>query len=384
MGEHAKYSPSQLKRIIACPGSVEMCKPIANTTSSYAEEGTMLHEVMEKYLKDGIPYPETLTKEQLRACEACEEYYDDVVRELALLGIVEVSFEKKVSLNRLGIMDCWGTADVVLHVNNILHIIDWKFGQGVEVSPVDNPQLKAYGLGAALDTSKAVTEIVTHIVQPRLNNMSSVQYSTHELTDWAWDVLVPAFTMAEDNRIPVLDRCTPGEEQCQWCEAKGKCKKRFDMAREAAESVFSVYTVPPFYASDSQLAELLGKAKMLEKYIKDIKTRALNVALSGQEFPGHKVVLGRSSRQWRDEKKAQEYMLGLVDSGIGIEFDELFISKFVSVAQAEKLAKSLKKDKTFLSMYHKVDGKPALVSASDPREPYVMNAENVFGDYTTE
>lgn len=49
--KHAKYSPSQLSRIIACPGSVFMSEGIEQLpTSPYAAEGTMLHSYMEQYI----------------------------------------------------------------------------------------------------------------------------------------------------------------------------------------------------------------------------------------------------------------------------------------------------------------------------------------------
>ena len=59
--KHAKYSPSQLSRIIACPGSVFMSEGIEQLpTSPYAAEGTMLHSYMEQYI-DSNTMPDVRT-----------------------------------------------------------------------------------------------------------------------------------------------------------------------------------------------------------------------------------------------------------------------------------------------------------------------------------
>lgn len=42
----------------------------------------------------------------------------------------------------------FGTGDCIIISDKTLHIIDFKYGQGVEVSVVNNPQMKVYGLGA--------------------------------------------------------------------------------------------------------------------------------------------------------------------------------------------------------------------------------------------
>ena len=71
--KHAKYSPSQLARIIACPGSVAMSEGIEQLpTSPYAAEGTMLHGFMEQYLDTGI-MPDVRTDYKV-LLEKCMDY----------------------------------------------------------------------------------------------------------------------------------------------------------------------------------------------------------------------------------------------------------------------------------------------------------------------
>ena len=51
---HSEFSPSQLHRIISCPSSVQLYRELVQykdgPSSSYAEEGTLLHSYMEKAL----------------------------------------------------------------------------------------------------------------------------------------------------------------------------------------------------------------------------------------------------------------------------------------------------------------------------------------------
>ena len=340
MGDHAKYSPSKLKRIIACPGSVKLSEGIEETTSPYAEEGTMLHGVMEYSVASSldhgseemvlhIPPKAELDKEQMRACEASLDYLNDLLRDLRLAcPEIAVYTEKKVSLAKFKLDDCGGTADIVISASStggsrVIHVIDWKFGQGVFVPVKDNPQLKSYGLGALVAPTVACKydKVFTHVVQPRLNNFASAEYTPKELMEWASFVVGPALISAE-----LGGSFEPGEEQCKWCLAKGICRARYEVAEATAKKVFAAYAVDADKVTDAEVKWLLDDAKVLEGYVKDLKARALGMGLRGENFPGHKVVLGRGSRVWKNPKKAEQPLIEKADQG-DFEFDELFTSK---------------------------------------------------------
>lgn len=392
--QHAKYSPSQLKRIIACPASVHMSEGMVDEGNEYAEEGTMLHEVMAESLTDFIirdtaypkviiPSGQELTNEQTRAIEDCFDYFLDIYRPLELVSKPVVSLEVKTSLSYLGFADCYGTADAVIREPTKgdkpyrIHVIDWKFGHVVE-EVKDNPQLMAYALGSFESMTHLVKhkEVVTHIVQPRLNNMSSFTYSIAELIKQFNKELA----LALRNAMNADTFCTPGAVQCQWCLANGICRARFEPAMATAQDLYKVYAKPT--VTNNEVRRLYDRAKELDRYIKDIKQRALALALSGQDFPGQKLVLGRSSRKWKDKKQAAELLNAIVDQGeYVLEFDDLYVSKFVTVPQMEKLARGLKKDKRVLDAWRKFDGKPTLVPVTDKREEYQATATKVFQDF---
>ena len=382
MSEHAKYSPSQLHRIIECPGSVALTADEPEETTNYAEEGTMLHRVMEQSIKNSpvsdVWFNKELTKEQTRTCEEAHEYYLEVLKEAQLEGPCEVSLESKTSLAYINLPDCYGTADVVIRTPKTLHVLDWKFGQGVEVHVKDNPQFMAYAVGAAESVEELLSyeRVVTHVVQPRINNMYAHEYMPQQLLLWVEETLRPALTSAENN-----GPCKAGLTQCQWCKAKHKCVARYDLAKKTAEQVFAMYAQPSI--DDDDLADLLAKAPFLEKYLSELKAHVYERCLSGQGFPGYKVVCGRSSRAWKDENAAREWLMAQADKPeVSFTFEDLFESKFLSPPKAEKLAKGLKKDPDFLAMINVNPGKPTLVSSTDPREEYT--APNEFLKFAEE
>ena len=47
-----------------------------------------------------------------------------------------------------GCLKASGTGDLVLVTDDVLEVMDFKFGQGIPVSAVDNPQMRLYALGA--------------------------------------------------------------------------------------------------------------------------------------------------------------------------------------------------------------------------------------------
>ncbi len=81
--------------------------------------------------------------------------------------------------------DGFGTGDCVIIADGTLHIIDFKYGQGVLVSAEDNPQMKLYALGA-LDLFDGIYDIEMvsmTIYQPRRENISTSTVSKKACID---------------------------------------------------------------------------------------------------------------------------------------------------------------------------------------------------------
>ena len=91
----------------------------------------------------------------------------------------------------------FGTCDCLLIGDGILHIIDFKYGQGVPVNPEHNPQLMYYALGAyaLFDGIDEVDTVRLSIVQPRMQEEPQTwELPLADLLTWAREVLAPAAT----------------------------------------------------------------------------------------------------------------------------------------------------------------------------------------------
>ena len=395
MTQHAKYSPSKLARIIACPGSVKLSESMPEESSSYADEGTMLHNVMADtlnelkqrgtifFLKDifnRVAEKYELTREQTIVCDDALDYFTDVYN---TLPSPELFIEEAVTLEPFGIKDCYGTADVIIVAGYVVHVIDWKFGQGHYVEVRDNSQFMAYGLGAlgSLENISKFSEVHLHVVQPRLDNYNSITYNPRQLLLWARTTLFEALHLAEE--------CTtfgPSEETCLWCPAKEMCKARYNMVKQITEKAYSMYSNQNS-VSDDDKAWLLDNVGFLDKYVKDLRQEVLNRILLGGEFPGYRVVNGKSSRVWLNEAEAREWLIAKSDDpGAGFTFEDVFETKMVTPAKAEKLTKGMKKDPAFISLVKKLEGGPTLVKADDKRPDYTqaVNASDTFAQYAME
>lgn len=375
METHAKYSPSKLSRILACPASASAVD--IQVATSYAEEGTMLHNVTERGLQAFLNGQSWLTAirgyklspEQLNAVEECVLFAVNVVTELGGLSACEVCVEQRFYIAD----DCGGTADLTIYNGSELHVIDWKFGQGVEVSADENTQLKAYGWGAVKEFKQMENfslPVILHVVQPRLNNFSAFATSVGNLQRWINHELLPGLVLAASPDAPYK----PSIEACRWCPRKQTCAARLQNAMKNAETVFAEHVKLPDIPLDA-LQVLIPMAEEIEQVIKDLKLLAQQQLSDGKEVPGYKLVRGRSNREWVDEAAAGEFL------SVHLDPEEMYNVKLVSPAAAEKLLdRSLRKEDDFTSLFHKPDGKVTLAPASDKRPAISLDASSVFAD----
>ena len=398
-GTHAKYSPSKLPRLIRCVGSVLATEGMQDTTSDYAEEGTMLHEVTEKSIPHGGAVSQGLI-DQYKLDEGQISAVNDVLDFVASLkmahaGPYQEYIESHVSLAGYGpvtgcpgLKDVAGTLDYSLAFprEKVLYIIDWKYGV-MEVLP-ESSQLKAYALGE-LDTlggcdyyynSILYDTVILVIGQPRTfggDPFKTAEFTPAELKDWLDETLVPAITNAE-NRDTTLN---PSKEACQWCLVKNTCIARREMASETAEQVFACHAKLPHNTDQDEIRSILERASDLRQYLSDIENHVANQIINGIAFPGYKMVAGRTNRKWKDPAVMLEYA-----HTIGYSTHDMSVSKVMSPAQAtKKVGKSVATSPPFKALILKSDGKPTLVRDSDKREPLEFgDAESKFADFVKE
>lgn len=232
-GEHAKLSASGSKRWLACPGSIVLEALYPEEDTSYAAEGTRAHALAEITLRRivlGTVLQEDVDEvrakadndEMRRAVDDYVTYCKDLYDAMAIKHKSTRAFvEERVSYSEW-VPEGFGTVDFSVVGGGELHIVDLKYGKGVPVNAVDNPQPRLYALGALHEYGFIydVDTITTHIVQPRLNSISTETLTVEELTTWADAVKKKATVAYADNRI-----YEPGEH-CKFCKARAACKER--------------------------------------------------------------------------------------------------------------------------------------------------------------
>lgn len=371
---HSEFSPSQLHRIIQCPSSVQLYRELAQykdgPSSSYAEEGTLLHSYMEKALHTTdlsfIPDAEHRT-----VIKAARDYVWSQIPDKAYEDPGQMFMEKRVEVP--GVPQVFGTADLIIHLKeeNELHLFDYKFGAGVWVDPEDNPQFMAYMLGA-IDLVHADTtgHFFIHVVQPRMDNMRYTIISYDKLIQWRDEILIPAIAKANSDK----DYFGPSESACRWCAVKARCPACFQKAQEAASEIFKLYGLCKESASISveDVKAFFENEAVVLSQIKAIKSYFMAELTSGRKVPGYKLAYSRGTRKWKDEAMAADYITAQYD----IDPEDIFETELKSPAQMEKIVKGLKKDKEFANLVHTPQGTPKLVPVeSEEANPFAEVTE---------
>lgn len=390
MTAHAVLSASSAHRWMNCPGSVLLEQEYPDSTSEFAAEGTLAHEICELKLRAYAiePMGKTEYNSRLAKLKAAELYkpemetstdvYLEYIKAVMLSYPVQpaVVAEKRVDYSAYA-PDGFGTADCLVLAGDVLHVIDYKHGKGVPVSADHNPQMMLYALGAVSAYSMLYSFKVVKmaIVQPRLGNISEFELPVDELIRWGTDTVAPAAKLALSGEGGYA-----AGEHCRFCRAKAECRARAEHymqlkdTAEAWASSKSAIKASTCY-TDEELAEYLKAGDMLESWYKDIKEHALALCLAGQDVPGYKAVAGRTSRSFTDTDKAFEVLMANgVDKAVLYQYVPLTLAK-TEEAVGKKLFKALLADYVV-----QTPGKPTLVPASDKRARITntASADNVF------
>jgi hypothetical protein len=347
---------STAKRVINCPGSVALVQQVPpKPSSSYADEGTLLHNTIAAILETGKK-PEDFLGTFYNGVELTE---DRLERKLlpALAALDEIDPEGKLEYaveQVVGFGDAlpgvFGSADLVGRIGNRGILLDWKFGDGVAVEAEENLQALFY-TAAALRTPatrwafEGVESIEVIIVQPPqvkrwVTSLDRVRRFEAEL--------ILAVRAAQQPDAPLS-----AGDHCRWCAAKSICPLvNGVVARAKRENIKAVNV--------DRLTEALASIELLEGWIKDAKDMAAELLAAGVEVPGWKLVPKRATRQWVDEYAATGALLNLGAFALH-ELTEL-----KSPAQVEKL---LKKHKLAMpeGLITAVSSGDTLAPADDPR-----------------
>lgn len=417
-GGHSIFAPSGSAMWLFCSGSLIANLLEEDNGSFEAAEGTVAHECAEQWLKSGIK-PVHRLGEVVEVCEGegkptwritIDEVMLDYVEEYVTWCQWEEGdhfVEQRVYFTQLmppantdeldedpladpvPFVPQGGTADHAACRPKILVISDFKYGEGIWVDAVGNPQGLLYALGFFYewDWKYHFEKIVIRIGQPRMGNWSTWEITRQELLDFAEFVRIRA---ALAWRLNAPRRVSA--KGCQWCKVKYNCTAMMvtldnlayaemdllndelgydDMSliRERLRDEFHMHTAEVSRLSDADLVRILDFKKPIEQWFKDIQTRLEDRASGGRSVAGMKLVEGRSNRDWKNQKRTLDHLifLGLSENDI---YEE---RKMKSPNQIEetlrKVAKFDRKSvEVAMSGYsYKPPGRPTLVKDDDPR-----------------
>ena len=395
---HALLSASSSKQWLHCTPSARLQEQFPNESSVYAAEGTFAHEVCEykvkKYMKERVKRPQSeeyYTEEIDQITDVYAEFVISVIEEMKRNGCEPlVMVEEKVDYSHIA-PSGFGTADMLIigrdeNGKGILHIADFKTGQGVFVDADHNSQMMLYALGglAAYGYIYDIEIVRMSIIQPRLDNISTFECTRKELEDWGESIKETAKLAYEGK-----GEQKPGD-WCRFCRAKPVCKACKDEALslcreefldldegalsdntsaspeqgENAEPVFKHPGLVPI----SELAQLLPTLNRISSWIESVFAFISSEAINhGVPIPGYKVVEGRSKRVFTDTK-------AVVDAAVANGYTDLYKKQLITLTEFEKMM-GKKKFAELLGKYvTKPPGKLSLVPESDPREAVELNS----------
>ncbi len=372
--KHAILSASSAHRWLVCTPSARLEQEEGQSECSvYAQEGTAAHRLAElklSYRFGKISVSEYQERfEDFKVTEPFynkefEEYVDEfveyVVQQTENIGNYHIFFELNVNFSNI-VPQGYGTADVIIVTEDTIHVVDLKFGAGVPVSAIDNPQLRLYGMGA-LNIFPNSNFIKMTIYQPRLASCDSETLTKKELITWAIEVVKPR----AEEAIKGEGTFVADEDACRFCKLRGKCKVRADMQLEVAQKEFSIVDTKANMVqnlSPEQISRILDIAPLFIDWFKDVQAHALGQLTAGVKIPGYKLVEGRSNRIITNEEKVKEILLkiGLTEDEIMKPREMLGISALEALV-GKKLFAELCKDYLI-----KPKGKLTLASEDDKR-----------------
>lgn len=429
-GGHSIFAPSGSAMWLWCSGSL-IANLLEEDDGSYeAAEGTVAHELAEQWLKTG-DRPSHRVGEVVTVCEGegkpeyrieIDEVMLDYVAEYVLWCQWEQGdhfVEQKVYFTEympwantdeldvdpdakpVPFVPQGGTADHVVCRLHHMTITDLKYGKGIWVDAVNNPQARLYALGFFLkwDWLYDFQTIEIRIGQPRLGNWGTWTITRQELLDFGEYVRIrarEAWSLNAPRRVSA--------KGCQWCKVKATCTANMialenlayadfdlldeevgeeDMSRvkEKLREEFKLRTATSSRLTDADMVRILEFRKPIEDWFKNMQEQLERNAGDGHEIPGMKLVEGRSNRDWVSQSKTEEHLIFL-----GLDRSDIWETKMRSPNQIEEtLRKKTKMDRKSIGVAlvgydYKPPGKPTLVKESDPRRSLGDSDEGAWDD----
>ena len=376
-GKHAILSPSAAHRWMNCTAAPLLEKDVEDKGSTFAEEGTLAHAYCAKKLKEFLGL--SVDDENAEIAQLAEQYhsgemdeYTDTYKTIVLEKFnaartktkdAQLLVEVKLDFSHY-VPDAFGTSDAIIIADGVMEVIDFKYGKGVKVSAVENPQMMIYALGACdlFNFEYNIQKVRMTIVQPRIDNLSEFEINATDLINWTVDELQPKAKEAYAG-----GKQKPGE-WCQFCKVKAKCKALATTCVNAQQ----LNQDPKLISKEEMERNILPLLSTFKTWLSGVEEYSLQQALDGVQYQGFKIVEGRSIRKITDQSAVME-LLG--KEGFAKE-SYIKPTELRSITDLEKLIGKKRFGTLCADYINKPQGKPTLVPESDKRPAFNQAADD--------
>lgn len=368
--KHAILSASGASRWLNCTPSARLEEKMPDKTSTFAQEGTLAHELSDVILRYKLGLiTKTIYNKEIKKLKADKLYYPEMDDEVAIYvdfcmeryaeakkrtPDAKAMIEERLDFTHL-VEQGFGTGDFGIIADGELEIIDLKFGKGVEVSAEQNAQLMLYGSGA-LRANELLFEIRTvtlTIVQPRLFSISSWSLPAEDLIEWGEETVKPlaikAYAGEGDQKVG---------EWCKFCKVKATCRAMQEFTLETAKHDFK----DPHELSFDEVVGIYKQSSMIIDWLKSVGDFVKEKALAGEKVEGFKLVEGRTQRAVSDP----ESIIKVLEENLYNKEDYIKES-LIGVTALEKLIGKKDFNSLIGEYITKPVGAPTLVDLSDKR-----------------
>lgn len=369
---HAILSASSSHRWLSCTPSARLEMEFENPGSEAAREGTAAHALAEYKLRKALGHGGTrpVSSYDSGEMEDCTDSYVDYVMELLAKTRSKCSdpvvlVEQRLDFSRY-VPDGFGTGDCIIVSDDVLHIVDLKYGTGILVEAEENPQMKLYALGALeiFDALYDIRTVTMTIFQPRRENVSVWSIPADDLRNWAETELRDKAQLAFKGEGAFVSG-----PWCTFCRASTRCRARAEEKLKLAQEEFRL---PPLL-TDSEIEEILKVLPDLTKWANEISDYALDAAVrQGKVWNGFKLVEGRSVRKYRDEDSVAE-------AARNAGFTEIYRQSLIPMTEMQRLMGKKRFEEVLGDLIYKPAGKPTLVPVTDKRP--AMNVSDVKDEF---
>jgi len=295
--------------------------------SKYAAEGEAAHTLLERCLKNPKMMPFDMVGETIGEFEVTDEMAEavtfarDIIRaELQKGGQLLIEARVDIAPGISGHLDA-----AIIRPYDTVVVIDFKYGKGITVSAVENPQLLLYALPLAVQNE--VGEIKLMIIQPRTED---------QISEWSCDYEYISTFSDEFSRKVALTKepnaLVSAGSWCKFCWAKPICPALRQSISETLPAIPGKEILFPDVKGlpIPTIKKILDTKEVIEKWLDACAAYAQDIVEAGGEIPEYELAKKRGNRRWINEEEA---IKAFEDLG-----DKAYKVKVLSPAQMEKIA----------------------------------------------